>query len=1503
MANSEKIKITRVNYYDGQRVTESDLDNDQNYFRSLISNLVLDFHSSGVLKKELKKRFLFNLSKIGTYGDNPRKSTVDVGKYDGKYINIDRQPSDSVYGNRLVVKLDGSTSRGRESTKVLIIGRVFNSLEEEDEIKYEVLTLKRGEEKLTKFYYNFVFGIILNNYSGGIGKNNFETGIKHKENKTTDSTILIWEAESLSVYPDIINAEQIQSPNFDLMFFASSSNDKTIKDEISECLTGSVGVEQTFLDFEYKEEISFAKDGNINIKYGQKFLSNCDNIQKINLYLSVDEDTSLSDPYDWTGNLVFSLYELSTEISCATSVTPETLLGYDPELTPIIQVSYDIDDLKSSGVKLTSTPTMVSINLSSTNIAVPSSELIKKDKYYAFEIKRTGLNNKGTIKLFKGYDIPTRKESLGVPLDPIEKFGNQQTRFFQFDPTTNKYLDDKEGSLWFQVESSAVQITDGVCYTTSGLFVMVPKNISYIGQNLISYYERNISLPFVDGQKNYLILEQLQNFEDADIHPRTGNFVYTRIQDIPGFKFVKADYFVGLNVEDYPLIMASIADKNPRSSVSLERVFDSAGLYDTDYFYVLNPSESFQQEKLIGRSFIPDTKCQCENIYKIIDVECEDVLYGDLDKDGKITSADVEEVLSLSGNTINGIDTERRLFGGEFSIVDFELSDVNDDGSIDGFDIELVEDASEGKNNFLTPRVLRYFKIHVESLVEPEQNPTVFLDSSATGETTTDSNLISFTVANEEQALAIRVGDTLTIPSGDDAGDYSILTKSVGADKLSVTVTVSQQNASVSFSGSSGVTVKIVSKSSTNVLADNLDLIKTSFSDKSYLIYQDNGVFIESNFDVCDLKRFIEFSYIDFPDESCLCEVVGCDLVLCDTKSQNEKYLPGNILVAGNILDEEGNTHKLDYEYASIKVPLPPGSLEDCKLDLYNNFIKASDSSCITAAGTPALKYSDGTYVGCEDNGSDTDLTKNRVKISCGICSVHVDALVDGYSARTQEVTDAVNISEVIGENFNDESYSSFSSWVEYFANPAASFGSILTPSGTIEPATFSFTTAAVSGNKKFILNKPSSSSNISGNFVIDFVCLRTNWTEDDLGTGNVKFAFEGEIENYDSGVLTSTSNFSVGIRKVGPNKREVFFSGTITSPAGATLYTFDFGERLDDVLGDNITFRVKRSGNVITTYYHISKKIIKELNQFERIGENLTSHLGIGDLNYNFSIGQDNMPNGGKSYAIKVTDFISRSSFVSFEDDATLLLASDSSTNRVDRVQFNFPLNLSQRTNIIRADLVLTSLTTATVTDTYYVIPLEVLDARTIQTTENYPETTNESLFTEFIPNNLVQNQQFTVDISSIIISYLKNTAHISGFFKALIIEPSAGSNSSFEISSDIKLNITYGEVTSGAIFKIGMDLDAKTGIASFKTKNILYDKLIRENRTVIGFGVHMKKAGFANQDVEVSLGQLQSLGIGTCYTAEQLPADNDCYFVTGNTSVGTFVDGPFPCVLKLNE
>lgn len=1503
MSNNNIAQPTRVNYFDGQRITESDLDNDQLYFRSLLSKMTLDFHSSGVVQTSQTPNYLFDSSNPGFYGENTTKSVIEAGEYDGRYINLDKQPTDIIYGNRLVFELEGTTARGRESTKILIVGRVFNSLSDTDDVVTEILTIKRAQKVLSANYYNKVYGLILNNFSGGLGKTEFEASKESLNNLKEGGSLKVYESQSLEVYPYLINSQQTSSPNQEVMEFVTSSTSVSIKEEIELALESEVGIDQVFVDFDVKQTISFSKNGNLNIKYGQKFLSNNNNIQGVELLMSVSEDLSQPDPFDWSGDLIFSIYELSTEIDSATARVPENLLDYDPEITPIVQISLDKEDLADRGFELNSNPQIVNIDFSNTNIAVPSSELIKKDKYYAFEVKRTGLNNVGTINLLKGHYVPNRKKELNIPVTPIEEYGVQHYKFYQFDPTTKKYVDDADSSLWFRVSSSAVEVTNGLCYTTDGLFVLNQKTESYVGDTEVFHFERHIDLEFVNGTKQYLVLQQLNNFLDADVHPRTGNFVYTRIQDIPGFKFMSSEDILSLRKEEYPLILASIEDNNPRHPVSLERVFDSAGLYDTNYFYILNPSTDFLQERLIGRQFIPDTNCQCKNIYEIIDVICSDIIYGDLNNDGKIDDQDLERVLDISGNTINSEDTERRLFGGEFSPVEFELSDLNDDETVDGFDIQILEDYIDGKNLIQTPRKLRYLQVYVQNLLPADVYPVVFQDLLGTGTATIATDSIQFTVTKPEEALAVRIGDTINILSGVDQEEYKIYAKQIATDGLTVTVQVTLQESAVEFAGSTGFNVKITSQTKTNIFVDNFDLLKTPYEDKEYLIYQEAGVFTPLNVDICDLRRFVEVSYIDFPDQSCLCDEEGCEIVECDIPSQNEKFLPGNLLLAGNVLDEKGNTHKLDYEYASIKVPMPPGSLTDCRLDIYNNFVKAVGSSCITASGFPAMKYSDGTYVGCEDDGESTDLTKNRIKISGCIASLYVDGFVDGY-AGLEETTLPTLADQVLGQTFVDTSYTEFASWVISPFNPPASFGSVSNPSGLNQPATFNFTTANVSGKKEFSLERPASLSDVDSDFVLDFIALRTNWDSSSLGSGQVKFSMKGEVKNYSSSmVLESTATFEVGIRKIGDKQREVYFSGEILSATSALLYDFDFGETLSDDLGDEITFRVKRVGDTIQAFYHISKKIVVELNKFERIGENLDLQLGDGDFSYEYAFSQDNSPVAGNQYTVKLQSFVLREEFNSFAEDSELVLSQNATTREVSRALFNFPLNLSQKTNIIRAEMVLTSLTSGTITDTYFAVPLEVLDLRTIEAFEIYPETTNESLYTDFIPGTIVSGQEITVDISSIIISYLQNTAHLSGYFKGILLEASDGSNSELKISDTITINLVYEEITSGVVFKVGMDIDAKTGIASFKTKNILYDKIIKENRTVIKFGVHMKKAGFANQDVEVTLDQLQNIGLGTCFTAEQLPADNECYFVTGDTANGTFVEGPFPCVLKLNE
>ena len=116
------------------------------------------------------------------------------------------------------------------------------------------------------------------------------------------------------------------------------------------------------------------------------------------------------------------------------------------------------------------------------------------------------------------------------------------------------------------------------------------------------------------------------------------------------------------------------------------------------------------------------------------------------------------------------------------------------------------------------------------------------------------------------------------------------------------------------------------------------------------------------------------------------------------------------------------------------------------------------------------------------------------------------------------------------------------------------------------------------------------------------------------------------------------------------------------------------------------------------------------------------------------------------------------------------------------------------------------------------------------------------------------------------------------------------------------MEINILYEEITTGVIFKIGVSIDPMTGIASFKTKNILYDALNTENRTTIKFGVYLKKSGFRNQDVTLGIDELKKIGLGSCYDPNLIPEEgSQCYFVVSTTGVGTFVEGPFDCAFKL--
>ena len=152
MAKTNRENVPRVNFFDGQKVTEQDLDEEQIHHRSASSSIVRDFHGSGVIRDRLfESRILFDTSNPDEYSEdddeNSSKFIVEDGNYDGLGVYFDRQPSDNVYGNRLEIEASNISALGKITTKILIIGRSFNGIDDAGELVSVKLRMASDREE------------------------------------------------------------------------------------------------------------------------------------------------------------------------------------------------------------------------------------------------------------------------------------------------------------------------------------------------------------------------------------------------------------------------------------------------------------------------------------------------------------------------------------------------------------------------------------------------------------------------------------------------------------------------------------------------------------------------------------------------------------------------------------------------------------------------------------------------------------------------------------------------------------------------------------------------------------------------------------------------------------------------------------------------------------------------------------------------------------------------------------------------------------------------------------------------------------------------------------------------------------------------------------------------------------------------------------------------------------------------------------------------------------
>ena len=392
--------------------------------------------------------------------------------------------------------------------------------------------------------------------------------------------------------------------------------------------------------------------------------------------------------------------------------------------------------------------------------------------------------------------------------------------------------------------------------------------------------------------------------------------------------------------------------------------------------------------------------------------------------------------------------------------------------------------------------------------------------------------------------------------------------------------------------------------------------------------------------------------------------------------------------------------------------------------------------------------------------------------------------------------------------------------------------------------------------------------------------------------------------------ILNSDDTYAklrLGWRQNSSNSPEIFFSGEIYNADHDLISDFDFGTDFLEKGGhDNfVFFRFRRINEVITGLYFDpnSNNITNGANeQMIKIGENPDIHPGDGVASFNFGVHQEKDATQGVNFAAKLHEVVFQSELYSENSLENGLRVGRDSLDNVDRLTVTFPLNITSRTNIVSSYMKIKLKESALIDKDFNIFSFNNMNSDNLGRFFEMVTHENDSFINHIPLGDYSAGEEIKIPITSAIMKWAIQPGHLPGYQKALMIEPSINVESKLEIEDLIEFEINYEDITSGVIFKVGVHLDHSTGIATFNTKNVLYDALNEENRTVLNFGVHLKKSGFKNSDLSIGILDLEKIGIGTCSDETRFDEEELCFFIAGSTSTGTYVDGPFPCNFHLS-
>lgn len=875
--------LPRNNFFDGQQVTETDLDVEQTAWLETTSNAVDFLAGSGVEKESATQRILFDSDDVPA----SIQSLIDTVSFDGEPIfpedafgqTVYLQPQDTSEGNQLEVEISGSDLAGAPQLRVYIFGLIFGG-----SFTQEVLTFETNESQVTRNYYTQLVAIMTQDFLG-----NQNTTITGTASRNSGGRLRILEALPMTVARDIIMAEQAVEPNVNYIDFKPATLSKTLDNVLSDIADSEgLNLDDLRINVTATTQRELPPNDSTGLIVGQKFQATTNNIQKIALLLSVKRnDLALpGEEFDWTGDIVVAIRKLQTVTTCPTDTIPNTAIEFDPEPAPLAEVSFDKAQLEELGITLTDSAQVVDFVFTQSLLANPNvnPQIIPGD-YYMLTIRRTGNVSKGTLIL---------EEAANTNAQPDEIDNMRMSVFSQ-----NTWTDVTTSDLWFRIFTDAVRITSGTAFD-SGRQITSPKTEENDSGVTEPFIEGNHSLIDVSqSAQNFVIAQQKDVFTTAIPHPATGNPVFTRIEDAPDIAIVSEETLLTLiNAGNDPIILGAATDTNPVDNPTIEGETKFAGLVGANTFTIIQPTSDILLNNLVGSIITPNLD-EPSLKYRIIDVDIFTDAYGDVDASGVIDINDVSRAQALDGyskdltsGSLPSSVQVAAITSGAVTIDEIIRADVDNNGIINVLDSQSIQQ-------------------HI-----------------ALG-------------------TAFDAGDSFT---------RVVLTVENLVNPLSTTP---------------------------NILGSDSSFNTVPFSPISFRI-DFVPLWSPTSLSLSDLRRFVPKVFTEIDEE----DITGSP----QNGGSNTTFIPGDLLLDGDLLDVDGNPYSIDLEVNTIVIDLPEGSTQG-EVDIFTNFIRNQ------------MTFADGSLV------TNTALEDNQVKVGTAIKSFVKDTdgydfqSIDGYSAIEETIS------------------------------------------------------------------------------------------------------------------------------------------------------------------------------------------------------------------------------------------------------------------------------------------------------------------------------------------------------------------------------------------------------------------------------------------------------------------------------------------------------------------